>query len=67
MRDTKKFALGIQHPNGVARRGIATVYNVARKNPGMAAGGPFGRFAVHAYGSQVPSVKRSLKGKLMRL
>src|SRR6185369_12334052 len=57
MRDSKKSALGIQHANGIARRRIAAVDNIARKDPGMSAGGPIGRFAVHAYGGQVLSLQ----------
>src|ERR1700739_2616209 len=64
MRHAEKLALGIQHANGVARRGIAAVHNIARKNPGMAAGGTIGRFAVYTYGSQVPSVKPRVKAKV---
>src|SRR5579872_6572901 len=67
MRDSKKLTLGIQHAHGVAWRCVSAVDNIARKNPGMAAGGSIGRFAVHAYSGQVLSVKGSLRGDERRM
>ena len=56
MCHAEKLALGIQHPNGVARCCLAAVDNIARKNPGMAGSDPPGRFPADSHCVQVSSL-----------
>ena len=47
MRNTQDAALGISDTDGVAGLGFATIGDVARKEPGMAAGRAIGGLAIH--------------------
>ena len=59
---TEKLASRIEHLDGVARRGIGPIDNIAGENPRMAARGPVGCFTVYTYGSQVLSLQTPAPG-----
>ena len=56
MSRSERFAVGIDYQDGVARRRLTAIQNVARENPGMAGSDTAGRFPADAHCVQVFSL-----------
>ena len=50
----RPIAIGDHDADGITRRGLAFIDDVARKDPGMPARGAIGRFAIYSDSDQVP-------------